>query len=344
MTCPDARNASSGTFLAIKGRGSSWGERVPAANVGLTAQNFLRRNFWVFHLIFIAIACYLAAGIVTEIVAAKLLKGPEPTTDATGLATVASTRPVKPVSKVSLMGTLTGHNIFDAEPVIVEGTTETDQGNGPPLTDLGVELLGTLVSRQREWSLATIKMQNASKLVREGVLLGERATVTEIASRYIVLEDGPQRLVVRLWDDAAPGKPGAPKPPGPAAAAPKPAATPGGEFAKGVKKTGAYEYQLDRNMLNENLQDLSKLGMQARIVPNYENGKYSGFRLVGIAPDSLYKAIGLESGDLIRRVGGKDLDSPNKAIELFDQLRNSSAINLDVERRGQKVSMQYQIK
>jgi len=317
---------------------------MPVANVGLTAQNFLRRNFWVFHLLFIAVSCYLAAGIATEFAAAALLKGAQKRPEAaTAAATAAtpSTRPVKPPSKISLMGTLAGHNIFDAEPIVV-ANAEGEKGSGPPLADLGIELLGTLVSSQREWSLATIRMQTASKLVREGLLIADRATVTEIASRYIILEDGTQRLVVRLWAEPGAAKPGAPKAPGPAA--PAKAAVPGGEFAKGVKKTGAYDYQLDRSMLEENLQDLSKLGMQARIVPNYENGKYHGFRLVGIAPDSLYKAIGLESGDLLRRVGGKDLDSPNKAIELFDQLRTSSNITIDVERRGQKVSMNYQIK
>jgi general secretion pathway protein C len=97
-------------------------------------------------------------------------------------------------------------------------------------------------------------------------------------------------------------------------------------------------------MLEENLQDLSKLGMQARIVPNYEGGRYAGFRLVGVRPDSIYKAIGLQSGDLIRRVNGSDIDTPNKAIELFEQLRNSPSISLDIERRGQKVTQMYQIK
>jgi general secretion pathway protein C len=148
--------------------------------------------------------------------------------------------------------------------------------------------------------------------------------------------------VVRLWDVKTGGKPGATPARPMASVGPAPAA--GDAYSKGVKKTGQYEFQIDKGMLEENLADLGKIGLQARIVPNYEDGKYHGFRLVGIRPDSLYRAIGLESGDLIKRVNGRDLDSPNKAIELFEQLRSSANISLDVDRRGQKVQMQYQIK
>lgn len=97
-------------------------------------------------------------------------------------------------------------------------------------------------------------------------------------------------------------------------------------------------------MLEENLQDLTKLGMQARIVPNYEAGQYNGFRLVGVRPDSLYKAIGLQSGDMISRVNGQNIDTPNRAIQLFEELRSSSNIAVDIERRGKKITLNYQIK
>jgi general secretion pathway protein C len=63
-----------------------------------------------------------------------------------------------------------------------------------------------------------------------------------------------------------------------------------------------------------------------------------------VRPDSLYKAIGLQSGDMISRVNGQNIDTPNRAIQLFEELRSSSNIAVDIERRGKKITLSYQIK
>jgi len=305
-------------------------------------QDFLRRNFWVVNLASVAVCCYLAAGIITEVAATLLLRPAASAAKAPPGPVVQKS--LKPESKVSLASTLGDHNIFDAEPKVqVQEEEGTASAPEPTTIDIDVNLLGTLVSSNKEWSLATIKLGGQSKLVRIGVMLDDSVMVADITSHYILLQKGTLTKVVKLWDEATGTKPGLASaishPPQPVSAVRAPDA-----FAKGVKKLGAYDYQIDRGMLEENLQDLTKLGMQARIVPNYENGQYRGFRLVGIRPDSLYRAIGLESGDLIKRVNGKDIDTPNKAIELFEQLRSSSTITLDVERRGQNVTMTYSIK
>ena len=60
-------------------------------------------------------------------------------------------------------------------------------------------------------------------------------------------------------------------------------------------------------------------------------------------PNSLYRAIGIRSGDVIQRINGEELSSPGKALELFTKLQNSSAITLDVGRRGKQHTMNYKI-
>lgn len=314
-------------------------------------QEFLRRNFWVAHLAAIAAGAWLVAAIVTQLVAWQVLK-PDPKAAAAMVAAIPSPtpKPVKAESPVSLQSTLGEHNIFDAEPPpIVETEDGEDSGSGEPVPslDINVDLLGTLVATEPQWSLATIRVDGITEMVRQGGMVRDQAEVVEIAPRYIVLAAGTDYKVVKLWDAKTADRPvpGRIQPPTASVGmATPPAATRGSEFAKGVHKKGPYEYQIDRNMLEENLQDLTKLGMQARIVPNYEAGQYSGFRLVGVRPDSLYKAIGLQSGDMISRVNGQNIDTPNRAIQLFEELRTSSNINLDIERRGKKITLNYQIK
>lgn len=312
-------------------------------------QEFLRRNFWVVHLASIAVGAWLLAAIATQAAAWQILK-PDPNAAQAALAAIPTPvpKPVKAESQVSLVSTLGDHNVFDAEPPVVVETTDGEEGEGTPVPslDFAVDLLGTLVATDPQWSLATVRVDGITQMVKMGVMLREQAEVVEIAPRYIVLAAGTDFKVVKLWDAKTADRPASPRAGMPTASvgmAP-PSAGPKDDFAKGVHKKGPYDYQIDRSMLEENLQDLTKLGMQARIVPNYEAGKYSGFRLVGVRPDSLYKAIGLQSGDMISRVNGQNIDTPNRAIQLFEELRSSSGINLDIERRGKKITLNYQIK
>ena len=96
--------------------------------------------------------------------------------------------------------------------------------------------------------------------------------------------------------------------------------------------------------LNEQLEDLNALSRQARVIPHYRDGKPQGFKIVGVRPGSLYSQIGVRSGDILKSVNGEEISSPNKALELYEKLKNSDNVAVDVERRGRKVTLDYQIK
>jgi general secretion pathway protein C len=96
-------------------------------------------------------------------------------------------------------------------------------------------------------------------------------------------------------------------------------------------------------MLNEKLNDLESLARQARVIPHYRDGKPQGFKLVGVRPGSLYSHIGIRSGDVLKAVNGDEISSPNKALEMYEKLKNSSNVTLEIERRGRPISLDYKI-
>jgi len=227
---------------------------------------------------------------------------------------------------------------------------------GPPEesyadTELPIQLLGTVVARPEEYSVATLKLENKeTKIVRVGSkILDDKAEVYGVARRYVVLKQGNVLKIARLWAEKKDGAPGAPRPGAPAQGTTQPPARStqasggGSDLAGGVRKTGDTAYQIDRGMLNKQLQDLTALGQQARVVPNYHNGKYEGFRLVGIQPASLYQNIGFQSGDIVKSINGNPIDSPNKALSLFETLKAESKIQVQVERQGQVKTLSYTI-
>ena len=217
-------------------------------------------------------------------------------------------------------------------------------------SDLDIKLVGTLVAEPATLSVATVNAQGASRIVRIGAELDEGAKLLHIARRYIIVDESGTQKVIRLWAEGkktasssarkpASGRSGKPK-----SSAPKSAAKPKRKYTDGVTKVSDTEYEVSRAMLDEQLQDLSQLGMEARIVPNYRNGKYEGFKLVGVRPNSLYRALGIRSGDIVKRINGVEINSPNKAIQLFEQFRTASSIQLDTERRGKAKAFTYNIK
>ncbi len=69
----------------------------------------------------------------------------------------------------------------------------------------------------------------------------------------------------------------------------------------------------------------------------------NGFKLFSIQPGSLYSAIGMENGDVIQRINGYEINSPEKALELYQKLRESSHMTIELERNGQPVRKEYNI-
>ncbi len=113
------------------------------------------------------------------------------------------------------------------------------------------------------------------------------------------------------------------------------------DWSKGIQKTGPWEYRLDRSMLDKELKDLTALSSGAKIVPNYVGGKYRGFRLAAVRPNSIYEAIGLQSGDTVTRINGVNIDSPYKAVQLLEKIPTEDRVQVDIIRRGAPRTITY---
>lgn len=111
----------------------------------------------------------------------------------------------------------------------------------------------------------------------------------------------------------------------------------------GVRTVAPNRYEIDRSVVDSTLSDMSKIAMDARIVPSFKNGTANGFKLFSIRPGSLYSAIGIENGDVIKRINGYEINSPEKALELYTKLRESARVTIEVEHNGQPVQKEYTI-
>ena len=116
-----------------------------------------------------------------------------------------------------------------------------------------------------------------------------------------------------------------------------------GNKESGIAKVSETEYTIEQEEINDVMGNLSKVATQARIVPSFKNGKPNGFKLFSIKPGSLYTKIGLRNGDVVQRINGYDMDSPDKALEVYQKLQDSKSITVEIQRRGKPMTMSYSI-
>lgn len=106
---------------------------------------------------------------------------------------------------------------------------------------------------------------------------------------------------------------------------------------------GENEGTVKKDAVGRWMGDLNSIATQARIVPSFKNGVANGFKLFSIRPDSLYSALGVQNGDVISRINGFDMNSPDKALEIWGRLKDTPNIEITVERRGQLVTKKFTV-
>jgi general secretion pathway protein C len=110
-----------------------------------------------------------------------------------------------------------------------------------------------------------------------------------------------------------------------------------------IRKVGENRYEVGQGEVDKALNNLAELSTQARIVPAFEGGKTVGFKLFSIRPGSLYSKIGLQNGDVITRINGYEMSSPEKGLEIYTKLKDSKTVTVDLKRRGKPQTLDYAI-
>lgn len=334
-------------------------------------ETLIKRHFWVINLLALGVIAWLTAGSVNAGLGVLLAKSGRGDDKVTIAAASGETRVQKRLNEGRLHDTsgaeMFGRSVFwipePEEPAEEEKGEEGEEGSdGPGVeeileptyepTTLPIKLLGTMVVKPAAFSSGSVEIdKKEQKIVSVGtVLLDGKAEVVLIAREYLVLKEDHKLTIAPLFTGkegeapAQPGQPGQPPPVERPQRASIPAPSPQfNKAAEGVKKVGEGAYKLDRAHVNDKLKDVTKLGGEVRPVPNYRNGKYDGVKMMGMNDSSLFKEIGFENGDVLESVNGEKMDSPNKALALYEALKNKSRLTVLIERDGIAKTLRYTV-
>lgn len=111
----------------------------------------------------------------------------------------------------------------------------------------------------------------------------------------------------------------------------------------GITKTGDYTYKIEREALEGWFVNPACMMRQARIVPYLKDDQPAGFKLFAIRPNTLYSKLGLKNGDVVQKLNGIELTTPEKALEAYQGLKDAKIVTMDILRRGEAKTLKYQI-
>lgn len=294
----------------------------------------IRKYFWAVHLCFVALVALLAAKTVNLFFEAAIAPAPSAPTGR-GASRVAQAEAPAALDLPKL-AQLTNLPLPVAE---TEEAQKPDMSAEPVRTSLRLKLLGTLVSTLPSWSIGSILDLNNQK--SSTLMVGDRVQNAEVLSverdRVIIANNGRREYI------GAEGGDGAPQPP--PIATTRPVSEPGGNaYGAGIKALDENNYEVPRTEVDKALANLNDLAMQARIVPAFKDGQAEGFKLFSIRPDSLYSKIGIVNGDVIKRINGFEMNSPEKALEVYTKLKDANRIDIEVDRNGQSLRKTYNVR
>lgn len=313
---------------------------------------YLKNNGWVLNLVFIALGSYFVGGAVNAVVAEELRLLPNANQN-----TAKSGRSDKGrSSRKAAFTSMADRNIMalkreNLQPVVetAEETTSSQAGefdeSEVKSCSLPISVRATLVSDNPEWSIAMIYNNSSRDVEAYSIRPGSNnvvddAELVEVRSREIIVRRASH--YERCLADAESSNKGRRESPKSSRSSTK-TVKDGGDRSKGVTKVSETDYNIEGSEIDRVLNNLSEVATKARIVPSFKNGKPNGFKLFSIKPGSIYSKIGLRNGDVIQSVNGHEMNSPDKALEIYQKLKDSSSITVDIQRRGRAMTMNYAI-
>lgn len=222
-------------------------------------------------------------------------------------------------------GVIVERNIFNHAARTAAPSLDQGEGSRPAPAAGDLVLLGTVVAEAD--SLALIRQPGGNEIYRLGDKLPDGAGIEAIERNRIVLRDadGTQRELA--IEALSPGSPPAPE----------------DAASGGIREIGRNRWLVSRDEVEKARSNLNSLLKSARMEPKIVNGHTEGFVVRMIRPKSLLDRLGVQRNDLVREVNGVTLDSPEKALQIFQQLREAKRIVIGLERSDQLLNLEYTI-
>jgi len=126
------------------------------------------------------------------------------------------------------------------------------------------------------------------------------------------------------------------------------------EYRKGlgiddrIQKLSENYYKIERSAIEQALSNMNAIVTQSRITPNFvvDSGgqrQVDGFKVMWVLPGGIFEKLGIQNGDLIKKINGAGVDNVEKGFQLLQQLRYEKKFELEILRGNRNMNLSYEI-
>ncbi|MDD2557945.1 MAG: type II secretion system protein GspC [Desulfuromonadaceae bacterium] len=223
--------------------------------------------------------------------------------------------------------------------------TDTELAGRPLKTADNMKLIGTIaaqgeVSAARQnagmATLAVIEINGKTDTYRPGDLIAASSKVVKVERLRVYIENSDGSIsILELESELGSGTSSAT-----ASRTARRPAVPG----EGVRQINDTSWHISTERATQIRSDIGNIVRQARVEPVVEQGQTQGFVVKYIQPGTLLTQMGIMRGDVIKRVNDTSLDSPEKGLQVFQQLREAKTMSLSIERNSTPMTFSYEIR
>jgi general secretion pathway protein C len=228
-------------------------------------------------------------------------------------------------------------NLFDsnappaAQDEMAPAVQQEAPGTPPQAIQTNLKLLGTVAGGPDP--LAIIQAGKDTDVYRIGDSLPGNLSLAKVErDRVIVQSGGGEETVLALVVETGPEK---------KAARTRPRTAP--VSTSNIVEIGENRWEIPREEADRARSNLNALLKTARMVPKIENGETVGFTIVNIQSGTFLDLLGLKVGDVLVQINEVELNSPEKALQIFQQVREANNLTLGLLRNGSRQTFEYTI-
>ncbi len=313
---------------------------------------------WAINLVFVSLCSFFAAKSASSVIADAVEPSIEPAAASRPQTLTTAKNEPRPLEIIS------ERNLLDAKKEILEPKEEVKEdkaaieakaqladGELPPdesmhECSLGGELVATIAANDPAWSMVIYSPGKKGEpkvfgIGGDAAKIDDGYTVMDIRQKAIVVLNSDSEYELCELGKEYSKKPKTPKPAATTTAAAEPASE---EIGTSVQKVDEFNYVVEKGEVDKVMNNLSQVASQARLVPNFKNGKSNGFKIFSIRPGSIFSKLGLKNGDIIQKVNGYEMNSPDKALELYQKLKETSNLGVEITRHGKVENINVSIR
>ena len=303
----------------------------------------LKRYFWLAYLLLITAAAVMAADIANGYVTMRLSASSlRPLVQSAGAATTAVKRMTP--ADYAIIST---RNLFNANPPSGDAAPVAEvrvvEEEVQP-TQLRLRLIGVVSGELQQYAvIEDLQRSGTQDLYQIGDVV-QRAAIIDIRAECVLLDTRRQREKLCFdYNDGTRDANGNSLPPQRRDKRRRSAVRPAESSDDDVVRVDQGTWRVKRELITDQFADLGTLSRQVRVTPHTIQGKPSGFRLTRLRP-GLLQRIGLINGDVLQRVNGLDINSPEEALKAYQAVQSESTVRLEILRRNSPTTLTYEIR